>query len=161
MVGAMLFIIVNLFLVSSFLSQKTKLKAAIASRTSRLKSLQVLFADRQLWEKRQRWLDQNQPRLSNENGAGVQLLEYIKDVAKKNDVLLENPGFAAPEKTTSYHAISVNVETKSSWASLVAFLRSVQAPERFLVFESANIQIDPTDPAQMHGKFKIARWYAP
>jgi hypothetical protein len=37
----------------------------------------------------------------------------------------------------------------------------VQAPDAFIVFESANIAIDSSDPTQMRGKFKVARWYAP
>jgi hypothetical protein len=37
----------------------------------------------------------------------------------------------------------------------------VQQPESFVVFESVTLAIDPADPTQMRGKFKIARWFAP
>jgi hypothetical protein len=37
----------------------------------------------------------------------------------------------------------------------------VQQPESFVVFESVTLNIDPADPTQMRGKFKIARWFAP
>lgn len=41
------------------------------------------------------------------------------------------------------------------------FLYEMQAPERFIVFESANLQIDQDDKTQIRGKFRIAKWYAP
>jgi len=160
-VAAALFILLNIILGSYFLNHKAKLTDQIATKTNKLKSLQVLFADRQLWDKRAAWLQQKQPPLSNDNRAGEQLLEYIKSIAQKNDVLLENPGFATPAKTSYYHSVSLTIETKSTWPALIAFLRSVQQPEQFLVFESANVQIESTDPSMMHGKFRIAKWYAP
>jgi hypothetical protein len=43
----------------------------------------------------------------------------------------------------------------------VRFLHDVQQPEGFVVFESVNLQIEPSDPTMMRGKFKIARWFAP
>src|SRR5205823_6349612 len=102
-----------------------------------------------------------QPKLVNEGSAGVELLDYVKSVAKKSDVVLENPAIGSPAKAQFYRSVPVNIETKSSWATLIRFLESIQQPEQFIVFETANVAIDPADPAMMRGKFKIARWYAP
>ena len=44
---------------------------------------------------------------------------------------------------------------------LIAFLHDLQAPGQFVALETANLKIDATDPTQLRGRFKIARWYAP
>ena len=54
-----------------------------------------------------------------------------------------------------------NPLTFESYAELRDFLHAMQAPDRFIVFESANVQIDKDDKTQMHGKFRIAKWFAP
>lgn len=160
-VGVVAFILLNLLLVSHFVKRQTQLRADLLSKTAQLKALQVLFSEQSRWAARDSWVTQNQPKLANESGAGVQLLDQIKQIAKSNDVLIENPGWGAPEKSQYYRSVPVNIETKSSWPSLIAFLRSVQQPDQFLVFENANVQIDPGDPAMMRGKFKVARWCMP
>ena len=160
-VGTVFFILFNLLLVSHIVKRQAQLRIEITGKKTQLKALQVLFSERGKWITRDAWIREKQPRLANESGAGVQLLDQIKQIAKSNEVLLENPGWGAPEKTEFYRAVPVTIETKSSWPALIAFLRSIQQPDQFLVFESANVQIDPGDPAMMHGKFKVARWYLP
>jgi len=160
-VGAVAFVLLNTLLVSNFVKQQAQFRADLSGKTGQLKALQMLFVDRDRWIRRDDWLRQKQPKLANESGAGVQLLDQIKQIAKSNEVLIENPGWGASEKLQFYRTVPVSIETKSSWPALIAFLRTVQQPDQFLVFENANVQIDPGDPAMMRGKFKVARWYLP
>jgi Tfp pilus assembly protein PilO len=160
-VGAVAFVLLNLLFVSGFVKHQAQLRADLSGKAGQLKALQVLFSERDRWIRRDEWLRQKQPKLANESGAGVQLLDQIKQIAKSNDVLLENPGWGAPEKSQFYRSVPVNIETKSSWPALIAFMRTVQQPDQFLVFEAANVQIDPGDPSMIRGKFKVARWYLP
>jgi hypothetical protein len=37
----------------------------------------------------------------------------------------------------------------------------MQDPEKFVVFESAQLQVDSADKTQMKGVFRVAKWYAP
>jgi len=160
-VGVIAFALLNIILISHFIKQQALLRADIAGKAGQLKALQVLFADRDRWNKRDEWLRQKQPKLVNESRAGVELVEQIKQIAKSNDVLPDKPDWGTPEKSQFYRSVPVNIETKSSWPALIAFLRSVQQPDQFIVFEAANVQIDPADPTMMHGKFKVAKWYLP
>jgi len=50
---------------------------------------------------------------------------------------------------------------KCPWPALVHFLYEVQQPQSFVVFENVNLAVDSSEPTLMHGKFKIARWFAP
>ena len=161
MVGAVVFVLVNLLLVSHFVKQRAALRTRYTSENMQWKALQVLFAERDLWAKRDAWVQEKQPKLGNEGSAGVQLLDQIKGVAKQFDIVLENPAIGTPAKGKSYRSVPVNIETKCSWEALIKFLAAIQKPDQFIVFESANIRIEPSDPSLMRGKFRIARWYAP
>ena len=37
----------------------------------------------------------------------------------------------------------------------------MQAPDRFIVFEAADLKIDDKDATQMRGNFKIGKWFGP
>ncbi len=106
-------------------------------------------------------LKEKQPKLANEDSAGLQLLELVKELAKKHVVTIETPVIRQPIKKPDFTSVGVEIETKSTWKSLIAFLGELQNPEQFIVLDSANLKIDTADQTQMRGKFKIARWYAP
>ena len=160
-VGGVVFLLFNLALLNAFSKRQTLLRAQLAARKNDWASMQQLLAERDLWTQRDNWLNEKQPKLANESTAGVQLLDQIRSLAHEQDVTIENPAIGAPAKTQWYRSVPVTVETRSTWPALIAFLQKVQAPEQFMVFESANIQIDAEDPSKMRGRFKIARWYAP
>jgi hypothetical protein len=159
-VGGILFVMVNLFLVSRFMRNQTELRQMAAQKTQNLEKMEALCKQRDSWVKKDAWLTQNQPKLINQNSAGVQLLDLIKENAKRCDVVIDNVAIGVPAKKSNSISVPVSMDTKSSWESLIRFLTSVQQPNLFIVMEKASLQIDPADQTQMHGSFKIARWYA-
>lgn len=160
-VGGVFFTLLTFGLISYLLRQHTTLQATLASKEGEWRTMQLLVAERGLWEQRDAWISEKQPKLANEGSAGVQLLDQIKGAARVHAVTVENPAIGAPETAEFYRTTPVNFETKSPWPALVKFLHALQQPEKFLVLDSANIQIDPTDPAMIRGKFRAAIWYAP
>jgi hypothetical protein len=160
-VGGAVFLVFNFVAGKALLAKQADLRTQIAARTGELKTLQGLLSERELWEKRDAWLAGNQPKLTNENSAGVELLSEIERVAREHAVTLENKSFTAATTAQWYRSVAVNVETKSPWPALIAFLHAVQRPDQFIVFETSEVAIDSTDATQMRGKFRIARWYAP
>ena len=89
------------------------------------------------------------------------MLDQVKEVAGKYNILIENPAIGSGETTPNHQTVFASIETKSPWPPLVHFLYDVQQPESFVVFESVSLMIDSGDPTMMRGKFKIARWFAP
>ena len=85
----------------------------------------------------------------------------MKQIAGKHNVEIDNPQIGAVEKTKTHQSISVSIETKSGWESLVHFFYETQKPEAFIAFETVNLMVDPNDPTVMHGRFKIAKWFRP
>ena len=110
--------------------------------------------------KRDQWIRQHQPTLKNPGEASV-LLDQLKQVAGKDNILIQNPAIGTGETTPYHQTIFASIETKSPWPPLVHFLYDVQQPDAFVVFENVNLAIDSSDPTMMRGKFKVARWFAP
>jgi hypothetical protein len=160
-VGLIVLVGGSLVLGSSYLGQRTALQARIASQKRQLHSMQELLDQRVFWEMRERWLQTAQPKLENSDNAGVELLDYVQKLAKKNSVVLENPAIHAPERRTDCVSVILEVDSKCPWSPLVAFLGDLQSPERFIALENVNLKVDGSDATQVHGHFKIARWYAP
>jgi len=151
----------TLILVQSYTGQRTALTVKIASQKKQLRSMHEMLAQSGTWAQRDQWLDAKQPKLENPDTAGVQLLDSVLELARKHEVLPENPTIRTPESRPNCISVEVEIETKSPWSPLVEFLQELQAPEKFIAIESANLKIDPADATQVRGHFKIARWYAP
>lgn len=163
-VGAAVGLIANYLLIEFVLRNDTKLRAELRRKTTELQLKRLLVEEKDTWEQRDAWLREKHPKLTNEAGAGVALLDQVTALAKKQQALLKDPGINSPERrppqSPQFISVSVNVETKSTWQALCSFLREMQAPEQFIVFERANIQLDPEDKTQMRGVFRVAKWFA-
>ena len=160
-VAAILFVLGNMVLLSSMADRYRQLTSDLATKQSELAALKVILNDRELGAKREAWIKANQPKLINGSQAGVVLLDQMRQLAKANEVLLESPEIGALDSSQpSHQAVTVVIQTKSSWAALIKFLNGLQQPDQFIVFESANLQSDSSDAAQMRGRFRIAKWYA-
>ena len=159
-VGGALFLLVNWIIWSWLLGSLEETRTNLAARKSARAQQSVFLKERSMWEKREAWLKKQQPTLKGPGEAST-LLDKVKEIAGKHNVLIENPNLGGVESTPTHQSTSVSVETKSPWQPLVRFLHDVQQPEAFVVFESVNLAIEPSDPTMMRGKFKIARWFAP
>jgi Type II secretion system (T2SS), protein M subtype b len=159
-IAGLLFALVNLYVWSALLGALKRTRADLASRNSLRAQQKVFLRERGTWEKRADWLTKHQPVMKGPQEAST-LIEQVKQAAAKHNVLIENPQIGNSESTPNYQTVSALLDTKSPWPPLVHFLYDVQQPENFIVFESVNLMIDATDPTQMRGKFKIARWFAP
>ena len=160
-VGGIVFLFVNYLLIEWGWTTHTRLQAAIAGQKKQLRLISSATGDLASWEKRDAWLQAQQPRLENADTAAVQLLDQIKVVAKNHAVLLENPAIRVSERQPEYVSVSVEIETKSPWTPLIKFLHELQSSGQFVAVESANLKVDASDATQMRGRFRIARWYAP
>ncbi len=159
-VAALLFLLINFFVVSSLLGALRSTRSELAARESLRAQQEVFLRERKMWEKRAEWLQKQQPVMKGPAEADT-LLTEVKQAAAKHNVQIENPSLGSSDSTPHYQAVYASVETKSPWPPLVRFLYDVQQPEKFVAFESVNLQIDSADPTLMRGKFKIARWFKP
>ncbi len=160
-VAVIFFLFANVWLIDWSWKTINRLRAESANQSKQLQLMRTMTADLAFWEGRDAWLRATQPQMTNADAGGVELLERVKQLARKHGVLLENQAIRVPERKPEYTAVSVEVETKSAWKPLIDFLHELQQPEQFIAIEGSNLKIDAADPTQMRGRFRIARWYAP
>jgi hypothetical protein len=160
-VGGIVILLLNLVVIKFFMKNQGRLRAEFASKTTQLNAMKSSFADREMWAQREAWLKEKQPVLKNAGTAGGELLEEIREIAKKTDVQPLEPQIGVPEPRPLYVSVPVTIEAKASPKALRNFLYEIQGPERFVVLESAKLQIDKDDKALMHCTFRIAKWFAP
>ena len=159
-VAGIVVVLLNLWILSWIFSTLGGARRELATRKATMTEQALYVKERDLWMKRDEWLRQHQPTLKNPAEASA-LLDQLKEVAGKYNILVENPQIG-PGETTPYHqTVFASIETKSPWQPLVHFLYDVQRPDAFIVFENVNLVIDGSDPTMMRGKLKIARWFAP
>ncbi len=159
-VGTILLVVANYLLVDFFFKNRALLSKELATKKAGLEVRRTLFAEKDLWQARADWLKAKQPKLVNASGAGVAFFDSLKVEASKHNVILEAPTFGNPEKREYAIAVPVTFDAKSNWENLGKFLKEIQKPESFIVFETSNIQIDPGDKTQMRAHFRAAKWYA-
>jgi hypothetical protein len=159
-VAGTIFVLLNLWIVSWILGALSSAHKELAARQAKLAEQTVYVKERDLWTKREEWIRNQQPVLKNPAEASA-LLDQLKEVAGKYNVLIENPAIGAGETTPNHQTVFASIETKCPWPPLVHFLYDVQRPDAFIVLESVNLAIDGSDPTMMRGKFKVARWFAP
>jgi hypothetical protein len=160
-IGLIAVIVISYLVVDYFLKNQTRLRTELARNTAALATMRRQMAEKPMWDQRDAWLQAKQPRLGSEDTAGVQLLDRVKEVAKKNSVEVTSQALRPPAHLADYSSISVDLETTSTWPSLIGFMRELQGPEQFVVLEGVNLKIDDKDATQMRGNFKIAKWFAP
>lgn len=160
LIVVVVFFLANLFLWSWLFRTIGDSRLEVLKRKQKHLEQTGLLRETELWASRDKWLREHQPAYHGASDASA-LLDQLKQIAGKYNVLIENPSIGGTTSAGNYQSVSVSIETKSQWPPLVHFLYDVQAPDAFMVFESANIAVDSSDPAQMHGKFKIACWYSP
>jgi len=154
------FALLNFFILDRVFGALATAQKQIATRKATLAEQTLYVKERDLWTKRDEWIRQHQPTLKDPAEASA-LLDQLKEIAGKHNVLIENPAIGSGETTPYHQTVFASIETKSPWPPLVHFLYDVQRPDAFIVLENVNLAIDGSDPAMMRGKFKIARWFAP
>jgi hypothetical protein len=155
-----IFVLLNLVILSWLFGALGRVRTDLTARKAARAEQAMYVKERDLWVKRDQWIQQHQPTLKNPAEASA-LLDQLKEVASKYSVLIQNPAIGSGETTPNHQTVFASIETKSPWPPLVHFLYDVQQPDAFVVFESVNLAIDSSDPTMMRGKFKIARWFAP
>lgn len=159
-VAGILFALINIFIWKWLLGATSNSRRELATRKATRSEQTLYMKERELWAKRDQWLQKTQPTLKGAEEAST-LLDQLKQIAGKYDILIENPAIGSGETTPNHQAVFASIETGSHWPELVHFLYDVQQPDGFVVFESVNLAVDGNDATMMRGKFKIARWFAP
>ncbi len=159
-VGGAVFVLLNLFFISYFSKNNASLRQDLSFKQAQITLLNAQVADAPLWQQRNAWL-QRQPRLENPEASFIQFSQSIKDLAQKHVLLIDDRKDGQIVRKPEYASMPVKVSLKGSWDHLLDFMYDLQGPEKFVVFESLNMTLDPQNPTEMQATFTVAKWFAP
>jgi cell division protein FtsL len=154
-------VLVNFYLIKFFLSNHDDLKRQLAQTQVKIDTLKKRETERDLWAKRDAWLNQKLPVLEDQEVASKALRESILDIAKKNGVILEAPSPGTPINAQGHTSLGVKFDAKAPWEAMFNFLYDLQGPEQFTALENCEIKVNRDDKTQLRATLTIARWYAP
>lgn len=164
-VGGTVLVLINLVLLNFFVKNQRRLRDEQYGKQQQLEAMRSLYSEKDKWAARESWLEARQPKLTSDAAAARELKNEVEELMKKFEVTPENPvvlvSKPVPKDQPVYISVPMRIETKGSWPATIKFLQASQSGEKFIVFENASLQTDPTDKTLMRGKFEIARWYAP
>ena len=160
-VGAALFLLLNIFLFKIFLGNHALLLTSLAKAKVQMAGFQQQESERTKWAQREVWLDANLPALGDADIANKQIREALLDLGKKHTVTIESPAPGVPNSQPYYTSLGVRIECKAAWTQIGNFLYDLQTPGQFLVIESLEMKVDPTDKTQLRATMTVAKWFAP
>ncbi|HEY4284951.1 MAG TPA: hypothetical protein VGM62_17950, partial [Chthoniobacterales bacterium] len=114
-VATAIFVLINILVWKWTLGALGTARTDLAERKFKRKEQEVLIKERDLWTKRDQWLQQHQPSFNGAGEASTLLEQQLKPVAAKHNVLLENPQIGSGETTPSHQTVWASIDTKSDW----------------------------------------------
>ena len=154
-------VLINFYLIKLFLSNRADLTRQLAVTQAKIDTFKKRETERDLWSRREAWMNQRLTVLGDSDEASKALRESVLEIAKKNTVTLEAPQPGTPVNAPGHISLGVKFETKGAWAAIFNFLYDLQGPEKFTAIESCEIKVHPTDIYNLRATLMIARWYAP
>ena len=159
--AAVIGVLVNFYLFRYFLSARGDLTRSLAMTQSKIETLKKRETERELWAKRDAWLDQKLPVLGDPDVASKALRESVLGIAKKHTVTLEAPSPGTPVNHPTHTSLGVKFDAKAPWGAMFNFLYELQGPEQFIAIENCDLKVNREDKTQLRATLTIARWYAP
>ena len=153
-------VLVNFYLIKFFLSSRTDLTRQLAMTQGKIETLKKRETERELWAKRDAWLNEKLPVLGDSDVASKALRESILEIAKKHGVILEAPSPGTPINAPGHISLGVKFDAKAPWEAMFNFLYELQGPEKFMAIENCEIKVNREDKTQLRASLTIARWYA-
>src|SRR5207247_529276 len=100
-VAGIVLVLLNLWILSWIFGALGGARKELAKRKATIAEQALYMKERDLWMKRDEWIRQRQPTLKNPAEASA-LLDQLREVADKYNILIENPKIG-PGETTPYH----------------------------------------------------------
>jgi len=143
-----------------YFDRRDELKAERENLDTEWLEIQITFEEKELWEMRANWLNQNQPAFtSNEQIAQSIFKEALAEdetgftTSKQN--LLPN------DRTTDYIQAGVTLIAQGELPSVMRWAYNLTRPESFRVINNFKLTPDKEDEGKIVATMELLRWYAP
>jgi hypothetical protein len=123
-------------------------------------TIETLFEEKDTWEMRAAWLDQNQPKFTN--------TEEIDQAIFKEAEALDADGVETSKQallptltTPEYVQAGVSLAATGELGDVFRWIYALNRPESFRVIRNIKIAPDKEDAEKVTAQFELLRWYAP
>jgi hypothetical protein len=155
--------------LKQFLDRRSAVLKRISALESEKRENESYLADRDFWEKRARWLNQNMPTTESLGTEQAQLLEEIQNMALDNEIQVQKqqllPDSAESKQNAAvYREVAVEVRLRGDQTTVLGWLATLQSPEKFQAIKSLDLEIDSRakeKTPQALCNLVLARWFKP
>ncbi len=164
-----IFLVANLFAARAIARSLGGGKAKIQALENELAENRMWLEERDLWERRRAWLDENLPeslvrqRISVGNAQG-DLMQTLQNDVLGRRLEIERQTLVEPQTTAFYDEVAVSFRVEGNAAEVNRWLATLQAPDKFQVIKNIELELDgrsrEVEP-QAECDITVARWFAP
>jgi hypothetical protein len=155
--------------LKQFLDRRTAVLARINSLQAEKEENSQWMADRDFWDKRSAWMEQNMPTTESLGTAQAKLLEEIQNVALDYQLQVQKQQLlpdSADSKANAavYREVAVEVRLRGDQTTLLGWLATLQSPEKFQAIKQLELEIDSKakeKTPQALCNLVLARWFKP
>jgi hypothetical protein len=140
---------------------KTRLDAREQAQAQRRVEADGLMQQQTFWKLRSDWLNSNLPEYKNRNEADNQLLTFVRESAKANDVDLTLSQLDPPEPLDTVIAAAMTVDAKAPYEKMWAWLHTLQAnPQNFVSIRSVDMRPNLEDTKVLEvTELRVQKWF--
>jgi len=158
------FLIVNIFLFTSFnaAKQKKEMELAKGEKELALKKQQILESNDRMAE--MDWLIDHSPREGTHAAVRADLVTFVQQTAQRNNLTLKKPPVPVkenPDATGAYHIAQVKILVNARDAELMRWLTELQNPEKSRSVTFLRISPQRDDPTRVDCELEVTQWFAP
>lgn len=122
--------------------------------------IETLFEEKEMWEMRSQWLDQNQPKFTNAEEVEQEIYKLAQ--AENIDGVTTSRQNLLPTSTTpDYVQAGVSLAASGDLDNVMRWLYDLNRSEAFQVVHNLKILPDKESPEKIIATFELLRWYAP
>ncbi len=158
--AAAIFIMANFYGVGYLLDRQSELAQKLSELKATRGSDLNWLRERNLWLRREHWLDAKQPKVSGNEVPQSDLLESLTKSAADHQLQIQEQGFGEAKSSAFYRAVAVRLRLSGSLENVMKWLATVQQPEHFQAITSFSLKSE-NEPPSVSLELEVARWYAP
>lgn len=122
--------------------------------------IDTLLEDRQMWEIRSHWLEQNQPKTKSTDEIDQALFEEVSEIEKEG-VLTSNQKLLPSQSNSIFTQAGVSLQATGELPDLFRWLHELEEPGSFRVIRNLKATPSAEEPSNLTLSFQLLRWYAP
>lgn len=159
LVGA-LFVLLNVVGLQAFLNRQRALQSNIVRLQGQLEEGRALLAEKDFWQERASWLNENQPPDDiTTTDDDAKFYEFVETSAKNAGLTYTRRDAGNQTDAGAYAEVFDSSQVKGNMESLVKWLAELQQPKAFRAVKQ--IAVKSGEPPEVIAEVEVARWYRP